>query len=141
MTAGDVVLSDGGTAGGTVNLNGGTLTANRIIKGGGTGTRTLNFNGGLLRANTDAANFIEDLAMAANVAAPGAKIDTQAFNVAVPQVLQHDAAVSGADGGLTKTGTGCSPSAATTPTPARRTSTRERCWRTIRPRLGHRPKL
>lgn len=90
---------------GTVNLDGGSLTLASMGRNNGTGT--FNFNGGLLRASADSATYFQNLTRA-NVRNGGARIDTQAFNATIAQVLAHsdiggDAAT---DGGLTKSGTG-----------------------------------
>jgi autotransporter-associated beta strand protein len=89
-----IVGRDNGT--GTLNLNGGTVTATKIS--GGNGSATVNFNGGVLKAKRDEANFIENLDTA-NVESGGIKIDSNGFNVATSQAL------SGA-GGLEKSGAG-----------------------------------
>jgi autotransporter-associated beta strand protein len=81
---------------GTFNLNGGTVTANKIS--GGTGSATVNFNGGILKAKVDASNFIENLDVA-NVQSGGLKIDSNGFNVSTSQVLTGT-------GGLEKSGAG-----------------------------------
>ena len=85
---------DNGT--GTFNLNGGTVTANKIS--GGTGSATVNFNGGILKAKVDVSNFIENLDVA-NVQSDGLKIDSNGFNVSTSQVLTGT-------GGLEKSGAG-----------------------------------
>ena len=93
----------GGTpAGGTINLDGGTLQTTLINAGGGTGTKTINFDGGTLKALASNAPFISGMT-SANVLAGGAIIDTNGYNDTISQAL-----VSGAspDGGLTKLGTG-----------------------------------
>jgi fibronectin-binding autotransporter adhesin len=90
---------------GTVNLDGGSLTLASMGRNNGTGT--FNFNGGLLRASAASATYFQNLTRA-NVRNGGARIDTQAFNTTIAQVLAHsdvggDAAT---DGGLTKSGAG-----------------------------------
>ena len=93
----------GGTAaGGTINLDGGTLQTTLINAGGGTGTKTINFDGGTLKALASNAPFISGMT-SANVLAGGAIIDTNGYNDTISQAL-----VSGAspDGGLTKLGAG-----------------------------------
>jgi autotransporter-associated beta strand protein len=89
-----IVGRDNGT--GTLNLNGGTVTATKIS--GGNGSATVNFNGGVLKAKRDEANLIENLDVA-NVQSGGAKINSNGFNVATSQAL------TGA-GGLEKLGAG-----------------------------------
>jgi autotransporter-associated beta strand protein len=85
---------DNGT--GTLNLNGGTVNANKIS--GGTGSATVNFNGGVLKAKKDESNLIENLDVA-DVQSGGLKIDSNGFNVSTSQVLTGT-------GGLEKSGAG-----------------------------------
>ena len=94
------VVGSSGSA--TVNLNGGSLTAKRIVAGTGGGTKTVNFNGGTLIAGASDANFLDAASgFTANVQNGGALINTQAFNVTVGAAL-----VANGSGGLTKTGSG-----------------------------------
>ena len=94
-----------------VNLNGGTLAANRIIDVDNSGVTansntTFNFNGGTLQARETQAAFLGGLTLA-QVRTGGAVIDTNGFNVGISQSLVHEAALgSNLDGGLTKKGTG-----------------------------------
>ena len=93
---------------GTLNLNGGTVTAGSVSgnPGGGGNNSTLNFNGGTVQAAASTTNFVSGLATA-NVRAGGAAIDSNGFNVTVPQGLGHDPTLgTTADGGLTKVGAG-----------------------------------
>ncbi len=85
---------DNGT--GTLNLNGGTVNANKIS--GGTGSATVNFNGGVLKAKRDESNLIENLDVA-DVQSGGLKIDSNGFNVSTSQILTGT-------GGLEKSGAG-----------------------------------
>ena len=89
-----VVGRDNGT--GVLNLNGGTLQANKIS--GGSGSATVNFNGGVLQAKRDESNLIENLDTA-NVQSRGLKIDSNGFSVATSQLLTGT-------GGLEKLGAG-----------------------------------
>ena len=73
-------------ANGTVNLLGGTTTANFVSKG--TGIGTLNFNGGTLKANMATNSFMTNLT-AAYVYSGGAVIDSGGFNIAIQQQLQQ----------------------------------------------------
>jgi autotransporter-associated beta strand protein len=85
---------------GTVNLNGGSFQARRII--GGTGGSTINFNGGTLKAGPNAnADFLTSLT-SANVLAGGAVIDSGTNNIGIAQALLD----GGGNGGLTKLGAG-----------------------------------
>lgn len=94
-------LATGGT--GTLNLNGGVLHAAQITRGSGTGN--LNLDGGTLRAAGSTTAFISNLTSAV-VKADGVVIDTNEFNVGVPQVLARDPALATTDGGLRKIGAG-----------------------------------
>jgi autotransporter-associated beta strand protein len=89
-----IVGRDNGT--GTLNLNGGTVTATKIS--GGNGSATVNFNGGVLKAKRDESNLIENLDTA-NVQSGGLKIDSNGFSVSTSQLLTGT-------GGLEKLGAG-----------------------------------
>lgn len=92
----------GSSGSATVNLDGGSLTAERIVAGSGGGTKTVNFNGGTLIASASDANFLDAASgFTANVKNDGAKFDTQEFHVTV----RADLVANGA-GGLTKSGNG-----------------------------------
>ena len=81
----------------TVNLDGGTLLANRIT--GTSGTRNLNFNGGTLKARQNQTSFVSGMT-AIKVKSGGAIIDTNTFNVTMAGAIEEDASSTG--GGLTK---------------------------------------
>lgn len=89
---------------GTVNLDGGILSAGKVFTQGG--SSTLNFNGGTLRAlgGTSTPNFITGLT-SANVKEGGAKFDSNGFNITIAQPLLH-AGAAAYDGGLSKSGAG-----------------------------------
>ncbi|MHA3775178.1 autotransporter-associated beta strand repeat-containing protein [Verrucomicrobiota bacterium sgz303538] len=93
----------------TYNLNGGTLATPSISRNTGSGNvsgRIFNFNGGTLKATASSATFIANT-ITTNVKAGSAKIDTNGFDVTIPAVLAHDAALGAtADGGLIKDGAG-----------------------------------
>jgi autotransporter-associated beta strand protein len=99
--------ANGASAGGTYNLNGGTLIVTTIgNNGNSTSNATFNFNGGTLKARASVTNFITQLT-AANVQAGGAIIDSNNLAVTIPQPLIHAAALGAtADGGLIKIGVG-----------------------------------
>lgn len=108
VTATNVVLARYTGSNGTLNLDGGILTANGLTKGHysgeppvfQSGTATLNFNGGTLRAGADNANFLGDLASGdIHILEGGLVFDTNGFNVTITQDL------SGV-GGLEKIGEG-----------------------------------
>ena len=77
-----IIGRDDGT--GILNLNGGTLNANKIS--GGTGNATANFNGGVLKAKLDESNLIEGLD-SANIQSGGLKIDSNGSSVSTGQLL------------------------------------------------------
>lgn len=96
-TLSKLVLGLNSAGSGTLNLDGGTVTANEIA--GGAGTSTLNFNGGKLVAAANNANFLHGLTVA-SLGFGGVTIDTAGFNVTVAQTLQDNG------GALTKNGAG-----------------------------------
>ncbi len=96
---GRLELSHVGGAQGFFNLNGGLLRATEITTGSFGSYSEFNFNGGTLQAGANNANFLHDVAVA-NVHFGGAVIDSQDFDVTIPQALND------AGGGLTKLGTG-----------------------------------
>lgn len=99
--ANEVTIGWLGTGNGTVNLNGGTFEARRII--GGAGSSVFNFNGGVLKAAPNAnANFMTALTSGAYVQGGGAIIDTAGNNIAINQDLM----AGNGTGGLTKRGAG-----------------------------------
>jgi autotransporter-associated beta strand protein len=96
----EITVGWNATGNGTINLNGGTLQARRII--GGAGTSALNFNSGKLIAGPNAnADFLSALTTV-TVQAGGAVIDTGAQNLGIGLSLLD----GGGNGGLTKLGTG-----------------------------------
>ena len=105
---------------GVVNLNGGTLVANRIgtatanqqtgpASDGINPSAAFNFNGGTLRAATGSAAFYQGstaspaIPITSMVMAGGAIIDSSNFSITILEPLQSGAIN---DGGLTKLGTG-----------------------------------
>lgn len=91
---------------GTVNLNGGTVTVNKIFvgasySGGAVYNSYVNLNGGTLKALRDQVDFMEGLTRV-NVQAGGAIFDTNGKNITVSQALIADSAT----GGLEKKGAG-----------------------------------
>lgn len=98
--AGGMVVTSGGGAVGTVNLDGGKLAVRKVSDGGG--TSTFNFNGGVLQAGSGAnAAFMGGLDNV-NVKAGGALIDSNGNNIIVNAALLD----GGTGGGLTKSGAG-----------------------------------
>jgi autotransporter-associated beta strand protein len=101
FNATSVRLAATGQVKGTINLDGGRLTATEVVSGGaGTGTKTFNFNGGTLRAGANSGAFMQGLTVA-NVKDGGAVIDTNGFNVTIAQPL-----IANGTGGLSKIGSG-----------------------------------
>ena len=97
---------------GVVELDGGTLAVNNIIKDATVAgnTASVNFNGGTLKAKQNRADFISttnapDLVV--TVDAGGAVIDTGGFTVTNQVALQHNSVLGTTpDGGLIKTNAG-----------------------------------
>ena len=104
VTLGDsVVLANAATATGTLNLNGGTLTARQITGGAaGAGTSHFYFNGGLLKAGATANASFMTLLDIVEVKSGGAFIDSNGQTIAVALALTN----GGGGGGLTKSATG-----------------------------------
>ncbi len=107
VTLGNTIFANAGSAKGVLNLNGGSLTALHFTaqNGGGTGSATFNFNGGTLAASADDTNFIGAKVTSVD-STGGALINTNGHNVTINSAMTHDATLSGADGGLTKSGAG-----------------------------------
>lgn len=96
VNAAEVIVAARGT--GTLNLNGGILTAGQVFKGDGTGTVT--FDGGSLQLLGDQTNLFRGFDTGdVSLAGGGGTIDTQVFDVASSNAL-------GGAGSLTKKGTG-----------------------------------
>jgi autotransporter-associated beta strand protein len=92
-----------GTGSGTVNLLGGTVTAQSVYQG--TGTGTLNFNGGTLKANASNATFLTGLTNT-YVYSGGAKIDDGGYAITVGQALLAPTSNGVSAAGLTTSGGG-----------------------------------
>jgi autotransporter-associated beta strand protein/T5SS/PEP-CTERM-associated repeat protein len=97
---GTVVMGNDNAGTPTINLNGGLFRATSISAPHSTVFSTLNFNGGTLQAGGDNVNFVANLTLAF-VQAGGAVIDSQGFNITIPQSLNDFGG-----GGLTKLGSG-----------------------------------
>ena len=91
----------GGSASGTLTLNGGTLTVTNFAKG--SVTFNVNFNGGTLRAGASNPTFLTN-ASSLKVLAGDAVIDVGGYAITITPPLVEDATSTG--GGLTKLGTG-----------------------------------
>ena len=90
---------------GTFNLDGGTLTTPAVSKVLGEGY--FNFNGGTLKASKATTTLMAGLNQA-NVHDGGAVVDSNNFDITIPQPLIHSTlpGASAIDGGLTKIGAG-----------------------------------
>jgi len=97
---GTVLLAHSSSGNGTLNLNGGLFRATSVASPNPSASSTLNFNGGTLQAGADAVAFISGLS-AVSLQAGGAVIDSQGYNIGVPQALSD-----AGGGGLTKLGSG-----------------------------------
>ena len=94
-----------GGLGGVVNLNGGTLQLNFFSSGGSVGT--VYFNGATVLAKSSQANFVAEPTYNLVVSTNGAIIDTATYSIGISNALTHASALGAtADGGLTKLGTG-----------------------------------
>jgi autotransporter-associated beta strand protein len=106
---------------GKVNLDGGSMTVNRVGTATGSATATqvgaiaiFNFNGGILRARQNNAAFFQGSTaspvspITALVRSGGAIIDANGFDISVLEPLQHDtnSLAPATDGGLVKFGAG-----------------------------------
>jgi fibronectin-binding autotransporter adhesin len=99
------VIGTGDPSSATVYLNGGTV-ALQYFHNRGSGPSQIYFNGSLVRATANVGTFIEPVTDAF-ISTNGAIIDSQANAIGIPQPLESDPALAGgADGGLTKLGTG-----------------------------------
>ena len=101
------LVGETGSAGGTVNLNGGILAVNFIVAHGAGGN--FYFNGGTLKPLFNSAGFWANAAtLTASVRNGGAVVDTSGFNITIAQPLVHStlAGDNATDGGLTKIGNG-----------------------------------
>jgi autotransporter-associated beta strand protein len=87
------------TAVGTLNLDGGVLTASEVTTGNAGGFSTLNLNGGTLSPTANSGNFLHDVYQVL-VGPGGAIFDTAGFDITVPEALVANG------GGLTKNGAG-----------------------------------
>ena len=98
---GKVLMGVNGSASAQLSLNGGLFQTHEISSPtAGTTVSILSLNGATLQANADDANFISGL-FQATVGPGGAIIDSQGFNIGIPQELDD-----AGSGGLTKLGTG-----------------------------------
>ena len=99
---GVVHIDQNASASGTLNLNGGVMSLQELTTGNTGGYSTLTFDGGTLQATGDNANFLHDLTEV-DLNAGGVTIDSQAYNITIPQDLPTFGSGSG---GLTKAGSG-----------------------------------
>jgi autotransporter-associated beta strand protein len=101
----DLNQAGGAAANNTFNLNGGVLTIAQIMTNNNNGTAVFNFNGGTLRASNASANYVDlgGATQTARVLAGGAVIDSNGYNLTIPERLLSGVA---GDGGLRKSGSG-----------------------------------
>lgn len=98
---GKVLMGVNGSASSQLSLNGGLFQTHEISSPtAGTTVSILSLNGGTLQANADDANFISGV-FQTTVGPGGAIIDSQGFNIGIPEELDD-----AGSGGLTKLGTG-----------------------------------
>ena len=96
---GYITVGPQGSANGTINLDGGTLVAKRIV--GGNGVSVINLNGGTLRAGAGAnPNFLSGIGTV-SVSARGALIDSAGTDITIASVLSDNGG-----GNVTKLGAG-----------------------------------
>jgi autotransporter-associated beta strand protein len=93
-TSGSVAVGNG-----AVHLDGGIISTNSVNGSGD--TAAFHFNGGTLKARSSSTTFMQGL-NTVDVESGGAVIDTNSYNITIPQALTS-ASVAG---GLTKTGAG-----------------------------------
>ena len=102
--ANNITLASASGATGTLNLNGGFLSASNIVKGAGS-SATLRFNGGIFLP-TATNNAVLGGLTAAYVSTNGALIDTSMASYTISQSLLHEPGLGAlADGGFAKLGT------------------------------------
>lgn len=110
-TAGGIVLAQEPSNTGTLNLNGGVITAAAGVTKGGTAlgdsTGIAHFNGGTLEATINQPAFIDGLDWA-DIRNGGLVVDNRGFNLTVGQSLVHSTNVldNAIDGGVISLGTG-----------------------------------
>lgn len=75
-----------GNAGSVVNLNAGTLVANKVFSGASSTPTFFNFGGGTLKANTSQSQFLQSLTYA-TVYPGGAVVDSSTTSVQIAQCL------------------------------------------------------
>jgi autotransporter-associated beta strand protein len=97
---GTVILNNDSAGNATLNLNGGLFHATSVSSPNATAVSIVNFNGGTLQAGADNVNFISDITLL-EVNAGGVVIDSQGFNIGIPEALNDSGG-----GGLTKLGSG-----------------------------------
>jgi autotransporter-associated beta strand protein len=96
-----LLIADAADSSGTINLDGGTLTANAVLDAA-SGTSAFNFNGGLLKAGSAANAVFMGGIDTVTVKAGGAVIDSDGHDIAINTALVD----GGTSGGLTKQGAG-----------------------------------
>ena len=95
-----VVMCVNSSASGVLNLNGGLFQTTGISSPSPAAVSLLSLNGGTLQANANNASFIAGLS-SASLASGGVTIDSQSYNITIPQAL-----TDAGGGSLTKVGNG-----------------------------------
>ena len=98
----NIVMSEDNSINSTLNLNGGVIQAGGIVCPSVGSDSTLNLNGGTLQASSSNPLFITGLYQAL-IGPGGAVIDSQAYNIAIPQALLDN---NGGAASVTKLGSG-----------------------------------
>lgn len=96
-----ISVGNGATGNGTINLDGGTITAKSVHEGVG-GSSTFNFNGGKLIAGPGASPVFMTGLDSVVIKSGGAFIDTVANDISINQLVSDN----GTNGALTKSGSG-----------------------------------
>jgi hypothetical protein len=114
VNLGAVILANANTVTGTINLNGGLLIGtgftaqNGVLgEGNGSGVGEIFFNGGTLSTTSgNVNNNFVGMKVTSVVSTGGAIINANGGDININSALTHNSSLSGADGGLTVTGTG-----------------------------------
>jgi autotransporter-associated beta strand protein len=101
----DVHIAQNSSASGILNLAGGTFQANSISSPSPTAATVIQFNGGTLQARANNSSFLSGVTYAL-IDSGNAIIDSQSYNITIPQTLTDDNVFLSQTGGLTKKGTG-----------------------------------
>ncbi len=98
---GNLIICEGSGIASSMNVNGGLLSVGSIFSAQPvSSSATLNLNGGTIQARGSTTSFINNLTLA-SVQSGGVTLDTQGFNITIPQAL-----TDGGGGGIVKIGSG-----------------------------------